>query len=228
MADVPASRPTEPPDNCPYLRVDIMPRNGWVSAAKAAEDKLISVMAVVLLLPLFALVALAIWIDSPGPVIFRQKRVGLNGQLIEVYKFRTMFRELCDADAEKLTTKGDVRVTRVGRFLRRSGIDEFPQLLNVLYGDMSIVGPRPHALKARVRGKLYREAVAGYAERHCVKPGITGWAQVNGLRGELDSEEDLRRRVEYDIYYIGHRSIRLDLHIMLRTVIVMLSGRGAC
>jgi lipopolysaccharide/colanic/teichoic acid biosynthesis glycosyltransferase len=148
--------------------------------------------------------------------------------VIEIYKFRTMFNDQRDEDAERLTRKGDPRITPLGRFLRRTGIDELPQLFNVLKGEMSIVGPRPHALKARSEGKLYGDVVARYAERHKIKPGISGWAQVNGWRGDTDSEEGLRRRVECDIYYMEHWSIAFDILIMFRTLLVIASGRGAC
>jgi lipopolysaccharide/colanic/teichoic acid biosynthesis glycosyltransferase len=146
---------------------------------------------------------------------------------IEIYKFRTMYDSQRDDAAEQLTRRGDPRVTPVGRILRRWGIDELPQLFNVLKGEMSIVGPRPHALRARSGGLLYSEAVARYGERHRVRPGITGWAQVNGWRGEAD-REGLRRRVECDLYYIENWSMGLDIVILLRTLLVMVSGEGAC
>jgi len=215
-------------DACFGARLASKPLDGWRGVAKLAEDKIVAILAVVLLLPVFGLVALAIRLDSTGPVLFRQKRIGLHNQLIEIYKFRTMFDDQRDDDAERLATKGDPRVTPVGRFLRQTGIDELPQFLNVLEGDMSVVGPRPHAVKAKAGGKLYGQAVARYAERHRIKPGITGWAQVNGWRGDADGEEGLRRRVEFDIHYVENWSILFDIRIMLRTVRVMLSGSGAC
>ncbi len=205
-----------------------MPLVGWRAFAKTAEDKVIATAALVLLLPLLIVAALAIRLETPGPVIFRQRRVGFANQPIEIYKFRTMFRDRCDEGGETLTVPDDPRVTRLGRFLRRTGIDELPQLVNVLKGEMSIVGPRPHVLKAKAGGIPYCEVVASYAERHKAKPGITGWAQVNGWRGDTRSAEDLRRRIEFDIYYIEHWSILFDLRIMFRTLWVLVSGEGAC
>ena len=199
----------------------------WRLVLKLIEDKLIAASALLLLLPLYALISLAIKLDSPGPVFFCQRRIGFNNKVIEVYKFRTMFHAHQDRDGESLTVKSDPRVTSVGRFLRRTSADELPQLLNVLTGSMSIVGPRPHAIRARVGGKLYGEAVPRYAERHKVKPGITGWAQVNGWRGETTTEDELRRRIECDIYYLENWSVFFDLRIMLRTIIAVIAGKGA-
>ena len=203
------------------------PLDGSRLVLKLIEDKLIAASVLLLLLPLFALIALAIKLDSPGPVFFFQRRIGFNNKVIEVYKFRTMFHAHRDRDGESLTIKRDPRVTAFGRFLRRASADELPQLLNVLTGSMSIVGPRPHAIRARVGGKLYREAVPRYAERHKVKPGITGWAQVNGWRGETATEDELRRRIECDIYYVENWSILFDLRIILHTIIAIIAGKGA-
>ena len=165
-----------------------------------------------------ALVALAIKLDSRGPVLFRQKRYGFNNELIEVYKFRSMYVDQTDATAAKLVTKGDPRVTRVGRFIRKTSLDELPQLFNVVFkGNLSLVGPRPHAVHAKAADRLYDEAVDGYFARHRVKPGITGWAQVNGWRGETDTRRRSRRRVEHDLYYIENWSVLFDLYILAMT-----------
>ena len=215
-------------DDVHAFRLASKPLDGWKAIIKTIEDKIVAAFALLLMLPVLAMVALAIRLESPGPVLFRQRRFGRNNQIIEIYKFRTMFNDQRDDKAERLTTKGDPRVTPLGRFLRRTSIDELPQLLNVLRGDMSVVGPRPHAINARSNGKLYAEVVARYAERYKIKPGITGWAQVNGWRGDTDNEQGLRRRVEFDIYYMEHWSILFDIYVMLRTPLIMLSGKGAC
>jgi exopolysaccharide biosynthesis polyprenyl glycosylphosphotransferase len=172
-------------------------------------------------------IALAIKLDSPGPVFFRQKRYGFNNQLIEVLKFRTMYHSARDEKAERLTSRNDPRVTRLGAFLRRTSLDELPQFLNVLRGDMSIVGPRPHALAAKAGGLLYQEAVREYAARHRVKPGITGWAQINGWRGETETLEQIKKRVEHDLAYIENWSLLLDLKIIFRTVFTGFTGQRA-
>jgi lipopolysaccharide/colanic/teichoic acid biosynthesis glycosyltransferase len=152
-------------------------------------------------------------------VFFRQPRLGFNNRLMMIYKFRSMYHQQADLGASKLATKDDPRVTRLGRILRRLSIDELPQLLNVLNGDMSLVGPRPHALEAKAAGHLYHEVVAGYALRHKIKPGITGWAQVSGWRGETDTEEKIVRRVECDLFYMHNWSVLFDLYILLMTVL---------
>lgn len=211
----------------PMMQIFERPISGWSFVVKSLEDRLLAAALLILLSPLLALVALAIKLDSPGPVFFRQKRYGFNHNLFDCWKFRTMHHHLTDANAEVLTRRGDDRVTRVGRFLRRTSIDELPQLINVLKGDMSLVGPRPHATSAKAAGRLYEEAVDAYAARHRVKPGITGWAQVNGWRGETDTLEKIQRRVEYDLFYIEHWSLALDLKILLRTAFVFLGDREA-
>jgi lipopolysaccharide/colanic/teichoic acid biosynthesis glycosyltransferase len=160
-------------------------------------------------------------------VLFRQKRYGFNNELIEVYKFRSMYTDSCDAAAARLVTKGDSRVTRVGRMIRKSSLDELPQLFNVLRGDLSLVGPRPHALQAKAGTQLYDEVVDGYFARHKVKPGITGWAQINGWRGETDTEEKILKRVEHDLYYIENWSVFFDLYILLKTPMSLIKSENA-
>jgi len=211
----------------PTLNVFERPMSGWSSIIKSIEDRLLGALLVLPLAPLFLAIALAVKLDSRGPVFFRQKRYGFNNKLIPVYKFRTMYTDMSDETAKQLATKNDPRVTRVGRFLRATSLDELPQLLNVLTGEMSLVGPRPHAEHASVEGKLYWEVVEDYAARHKVKPGITGWAQVNGWRGETDTDEKIRKRVEHDLYYIEHWSPWLDIQILFKTFFVVLKGENA-
>ncbi|HYM02044.1 MAG TPA: undecaprenyl-phosphate glucose phosphotransferase [Stellaceae bacterium] len=206
------------------LNVCNKPLDHWRAVAKAIEDKVFAAVFLALAAPLIATVAVLVKLDSPGPVFFRQKRRGLNNELIEVLKFRTLYDHASDPNAERLSGNDDPRVTRVGAILRRTMIDELPQFINVLRGDMSIVGPRPHALAAKAGGVLYPEAVRYYDARHRVKPGITGWAQVNGWRGETRTVEEIRQRVEHDLYYIHHWSIPFDLEIIGRTILGLFVG----
>jgi Undecaprenyl-phosphate glucose phosphotransferase len=199
----------------------------WGSVSKWAFDKLVAMLALILLAPLMLAVAAAIKIDSRGPVLFRQKRYGFNNELVEVFKFRSMYTDRCDANAVQLVTKHDARVTRVGRFIRKTSLDELPQLFNVILGGLSLVGPRPHALQAKAAGNLYDEVVDGYFARHKVKPGITGWAQINGWRGETDTPEKIQKRVECDIYYIENWSLLLDTYILLKTPFALLKSENA-
>ena len=194
---------------------------------KEALDYALAAVAVVLLSPLLLMTALAIRLESKGPVLFRQTRFGFNNNEISVLKFRSMYVDRQDTSGAQRTQKNDPRVTRVGRFIRRTSIDELPQLFNVLLGDMSLVGPRPHATMMRVGDKYYFDAVKGYAARHRVKPGITGLAQVRGLRGEIDTSERARKRVEYDIYYIENWSPLLDIRIILETVVTIFWDKNA-
>jgi len=203
------------------------PLGDWGPLIKSVEDKIIASLALVLLSPVLAAVALAVKLDSKGPVFFRQKRYGFNNELIEVFKFRSMYHNQADADARRLVTKGDPRVTRVGAFIRKTSLDELPQLINVLRGELSLVGPRPHATKASAAGSLYENVVDSYFARHKVKPGITGWAQINGWRGETDTAEKIERRVEHDLYYIDNWSLSFDLYILARTPFALLKGENA-
>ncbi len=199
----------------------------WGTISKWLFDKIVGTLALILLAPVMALVAVAVKLDSKGPALFRQKRYGFNNELIEVYKFRSMYTDRCDAGASKLVTKDDPRVTRVGRIIRKTSLDELPQLFNVIRGDLSLVGPRPHALQAKAGSQLYDEVVDGYFARHKVKPGITGWAQINGWRGETDTQEKILRRVEHDLYYIENWSVFFDLYILLKTPQSLLKAENA-
>ncbi len=176
----------------------------------------------VLAAPLMALIAIAIRLDSKGPVFFKQRRYGFNNELIEVLKFRSLYVDASDASAASSSPRDDPRVTRVGRFIRKTSLDELPQLINVFKGEMSLVGPRPHATEAKAKSDLYQSVVDGYFARHKVKPGVTGWAQVNGWRGETDTHEKIQRRVEADLYYIDHWSVLFDLYIIALTPLALL------
>ncbi|HMO28189.1 undecaprenyl-phosphate glucose phosphotransferase [Enterovirga sp.] len=191
--------------------------------AKRILDLVLASAALVLLSPLLALVALAIRLGSPGPAFFFQTRYGFNQRPFRIVKFRTMSTYHDSGDVPQ-ATKNDPRITPIGRLLRATNIDELPQLLNVLKGDMSLVGPRPHAVP---HNRAYERRIALYARRHNVRPGITGWAQVNGLRGETDTEDKMRRRVEHDLYYIDNWSMLLDLRILFRTVFSTKAYRNA-
>ena len=201
----------------PLFDVADRPISDWNLIFKWLFDHLVAALAIVALSPVMIATAIAIKLDSKGPVLFKQKRQGFNNEIIEVYKFRSMYVEQADRGAAKLVTRDDPRVTKVGRFIRKTSIDELPQLFNVLKGQLSIVGPRPHALEAKAANVLYYEAVEGYFARHRVKPGITGWAQVNGWRGETDTLDKIMQRVNHDLYYIEHWSILLDLYILIMT-----------
>jgi putative colanic acid biosynthesis UDP-glucose lipid carrier transferase len=203
------------------------PIRGSQRLVKDAIDRLLSALALLFLSPLLLLVVLAIKLDSPGPILFRQPRQGLGDSLFQVYKFRTMYADQGDARGRQQTQRGDPRVTRIGAWLRRTSIDELPQLLNVLRGEMSLVGPRPHTPHMLIGDKEIFELVDEYSFRHRVKPGITGLAQVNGFRGAIDTPEHLRARIDYDLYYIDHWSLWLDIKIMFRTAAICLTGVNA-
>jgi exopolysaccharide biosynthesis polyprenyl glycosylphosphotransferase len=211
----------------PVVRVMQKPLSQGQMILKEIEDRVLGALILALLLPLFAVIAAAIKLDSPGPVFFRQLRFGYGNRLIEVMKFRTMREEMTDPNAERLTSRDDPRVTKLGRFLRRTSLDELPQFINVVRGEMSIVGPRPHARSAKAGGILYPHAVEAYAARHKVKPGITGLAQINGWRGETRTVEQIRQRVAHDMAYIRNWSLLLDLKIIVITAFTGFSGRDA-
>jgi Undecaprenyl-phosphate glucose phosphotransferase len=208
----------------PTLDVFEAPITDWDLVMKWMFDRVVGGLILLCALPFMALVAIAIKLDSPGPVLFRQKRFGFNNERIDVFKFRSLYHDQADPLAKTVVTKGDTRVTRVGRFIRKSSIDELPQLFNVVFkGNLSLVGPRPHAVQGKLKTQLFDEAVDGYFARHRVKPGITGWAQVNGWRGEIDNEEKIQKRVEYDLYYIENWSVLFDIYIMAKTPISLLT-----
>jgi putative colanic acid biosynthesis UDP-glucose lipid carrier transferase len=208
----------------PMLDLSTSPVTGATRLAKSIEDKLLGGLIFVLISPLMLCIALAIKLSSPGPVLFKQRRLGWNGKVINVYKFRSMKVHHEDDGQVTQASVNDPRVTRVGAFLRRTSLDELPQFFNVLQGRMSIVGPRPHAI---AHNDYYKELVPRYMLRHKVKPGITGWAQVNGFRGETDTLDKMEKRVEYDLYYIENMSIVLDMKIIAMTVLKGFYNRNA-
>ncbi|RLP22634.1 undecaprenyl-phosphate glucose phosphotransferase [Mesorhizobium sp. YM1C-6-2] len=211
----------------PMLDIFDKPINDWDSVAKRIFDVVFSLIGIVLLSPVMIATAIAIKLDSKGPVLFKQKRHGFNNEVIEVYKFRSMYTDQADPTAIRPVTKGDPRVTRVGRFIRKTSIDELPQFFNALFGSLSLVGPRPHAVAAQSHNLLYNEVVDGYFARHRVKPGVTGWAQINGWRGEMDTDEKIKMRTEYDLHYIENWSLWFDLQILFLTPIRLLNTENA-
>jgi Undecaprenyl-phosphate glucose phosphotransferase len=212
----------------PTLDVFEAPITDWDLVMKWLFDRVVGIFILLLASPVMALVALAIKLDSPGPVLFRQKRFGFNNERIDVFKFRSLYHDQADPLAAKVVTKNDSRVTRVGRFIRKTSIDELPQLFNVVFkGNLSLVGPRPHAVNQKIENRQFDEAVDGYFARHRVKPGITGWAQINGWRGELTSPDKIKGRVEHDLYYIENWSVLFDLYILLRTPVSLLKSENA-
>ena len=194
--------------------------------AKTIFDRIVAAGLIALFLPVILVICLAIALDSPGPILFRQPRYGVGHRTITVLKFRTMYAELSDHSCFRQTQINDIRTTRVGRWLRSLSLDELPQLLNVLRGDMSLVGPRPLAIEMRVEDKLNEDLVSEYCFRHRIKPGITGWAQIHGLRGAIHSRDALQQRVSYDLYYIDNWSFWLDIKILILTAITIFNTKN--
>ena len=217
-------QPSREVGNAVRIEVQRGPLTPLEFTAKRALDIVMAGAGLVVLSPLLLLVAIAIKLDSPGPVFFRQRRCGFNGRTFQIMKFRTM-RVQEDGETVRQAQRHDSRVTRLGRWLRRSSIDELPQLFNMLGGSMSLVGPRPHAL---IHDTEFDKVVSNYAFRHRVKPGITGWAQVHGCRGPTPTPRDIELRVEYDLWYVDNWSFGLDCSILIRTVVEVLRGRNAC
>jgi putative colanic acid biosynthesis UDP-glucose lipid carrier transferase len=207
----------------PVVAVCETPLVGLNGLLKRLSDIVLSIVALIVLSPVFVIVALMVRLGSKGPIIFCQRRYGLDGEEITVYKFRSM-RVVENGEDIRQAQRNDARITPLGAFLRRTSLDELPQLVNVLQGRMSLVGPRPHAV---AHNELYRKLIKGYMVRHKVRPGITGWAQVNGLRGETDTVEKMEARIRYDLDYLRHWSLRLDLHIIAKTVMVVLNDKQA-
>jgi putative colanic acid biosynthesis UDP-glucose lipid carrier transferase len=209
----------------PLLQLMRRPFKGSQGLLKMFEDYIVAVIALVVVWPFLLGAAIAIRLEGSGPILFRQPRVGFNSRPFMMYKFRTMTVDTSD-DGSKGTQRNNHRITRVGAFLRRTSIDELPQLINVLRGEMSIVGPRPHVSNMLVGSGVYSEVVQQYAARHRIKPGITGWAQINGMRGGIDTLEKANRGAELDLFYVANWSPRFDLRIMVRTIVTGLVGRN--
>ena len=208
----------------PAINLVASPLSASSMLKKEIFDRLFAAAALICLAPLLLAIAIAVKVSSRGPVLFKQKRKGADGRVFTIYKFRSMRLHTEEKGSLKQATRNDPRVTRVGAFLRRTSLDELPQFFNVLRGDMSVVGPRPHALE---HDDLYQKVVAGYINRYRIKPGITGWAQINGFRGETDRIEKMERRVEHDLYYLGHWSFALDMRIIGATIVAGLVHRNA-
>jgi exopolysaccharide biosynthesis polyprenyl glycosylphosphotransferase len=208
----------------PLFEVVQRPISGWGTILKAVEDYVLGTLLVVALSPLLLAIAVAIKLDSPGPVFFTQPRLGFNNRTFRIFKFRSMYHRKVPERRVQQASRGDPRVTRVGRFIRRTSLDELPQLFNVLNGTMSLVGPRPHAIS---HNEDYGARIRGYFARHKVKPGITGWAQINNLRGETETLCKMEARVRHDIYYAENWSLLFDLRILIVTVFVVLFQKSA-
>jgi Undecaprenyl-phosphate glucose phosphotransferase len=208
----------------PAINLVASPLPASAQFKKAVFDRVFATLALVSLMPLLLCIAIAVKISSPGPVLFKQRRKGADGRVFTIYKFRTMRVHKEAPGTVSQAKRDDPRVTRIGAFLRRTSLDELPQFYNVLRGDMSVVGPRPHALE---HDDLYQRVVTGYIHRYRIKPGITGWAQVNGFRGETDRLEKMEMRVAHDLYYLGHWSFWLDMRIIAATIVHGLIGRNA-
>ncbi len=209
----------------PMMTLFERPISGLDAITKRIEDISLAVLLTFLATPILLITAIAIKLDSRGPIFFRQPREGFNNQQFRIWKFRSMYVGDGQTMAVRQATRNDPRITRVGRFIRATSIDELPQLFNVLSGEMSVVGPRPHAPSTRAGEKYFPDVIQTYAARHKVKPGITGWAQAHGWRGETDTEEKLVNRVNHDLYYIEHWSVWLDIYIILRTFFVLVGNR---
>ena len=208
----------------PVLDVVRKPVSGWDIILKGLEDRILGAILLILAAPIMALIALAVRLESPGPALFRQTRYGFNNKEFIVYKFRSMDSSRPTEQGVPQAVRGDPRVTRLGHILRRFSLDELPQFINVVLGNMSLVGPRPHAV---AHNEEYALRIQGYFARHRIKPGITGWAQVNGLRGETETLDKMKARVEYDIHYIENWSLMFDLRILIMTIVAVLFPKNA-
>lgn len=221
-----AQRPVVMLGDLPVMTLFERPISGFDQLIKKVEDIALAAIICVLASPILLIAAIAVKLDSPGPVFFRQPREGFNNQNFRIWKFRSMRNDDCEVDQIRQAQQDDPRITRVGKFLRRTSLDELPQLLNVLAGEMSLVGPRPHSASTRAGDRLFGDVVSTYAARHKVKPGITGWAQVCGWRGETNTEDKFLRRLEHDLYYIENWSVLFDLYVLIRTMPALLTTKA--
>ncbi|MBL4602286.1 MAG: undecaprenyl-phosphate glucose phosphotransferase [Emcibacteraceae bacterium] len=201
----------------PMIEIVRTPFSDWMIFIKKVEDIIFSIIALIIFGPLMLIISALIWMESPGPVIFKQKRYGYNNRIFEIYKFRSMTHQVVEEEKTHQAVKNDPRITRLGKFIRKTSLDELPQIINVLNGSMSLVGPRPHAVD---HNEDYAKVIDGYFARHRVKPGITGWAQINGYRGITDTVDKMENRVKYDVYYAENWSFFFDLNILFRTIFV--------
>jgi Undecaprenyl-phosphate glucose phosphotransferase len=208
----------------PVVELSRQPLSDWDVVVKAVEDRLLALVLLVLGSPIMLLTAIAIKLTSPGPILFRQERLGFNNHRFWIYKFRSMRHDQMDKSVTEQAKRGDPRITAVGKLIRRTSIDELPQLVNVLNGTMSLVGPRPHAID---HNEMYSSQIRGYFARHRVKPGLTGWAQVNGLRGETRTLGLMEKRVQHDLFYVENWSLMFDIQILLKTAFIVITGRNA-
>ena len=222
-----AHRPLVMLGDLPALTLFERPLSGFDHLVKRWEDIILGTLILILVAPVMIAVAIAVKLSSEGPIFFRQDREGFNNSHFRIYKFRSMRVEKCETDRITQATRNDDRITKVGRFIRRTSLDELPQLFNVLAGEMSLVGPRPHAPSTRAGERMFHEIIESYAARHNVKPGITGWAQVSGWRGETETEEKLLKRLEYDLHYIENWSLPLDIYILIKTAATAMFSKMA-
>ena len=213
--------------NIPVISIIEQPISDWGVIIKRIEDILLSLIFFIILSPVFFLSAIAIKISSPGPIFFKQQREGFNNKQFIIWKFRTMYQSMSDPGGKVQAKKKDIRVTVIGNLLRKYSIDEIPQLINVFKGNMSLIGPRPHPIGLKKSNHIFLNVEATYAKRFKVKPGMTGWAQVNGFRGETNNQLALEKRIECDLYYIDNWSILFDMWILIRTIPAVIKNRNA-
>lgn len=216
-------------ENLNLMQLDPSPIVGWRRCLSRLQDIVGSCIAIIIFSPVFIVLPILIKLESPGPVFYKQRRYGLNNKLFNCYKFRSMRQDACENSKKeiKLTEHNDPRVTRIGNFIRKTSLDEVPQFINILKGDMALVGPRPHPPGVKAGERLYEDVISNFSRRYKVKPGLTGWAQINGARGNTFMEDDLKTRFHYDLEYIQNWSLWLDVVIIARTIFIGFVGKNA-